>query len=104
MRRTVVAALIFLAGSYVVAAPAPFAQGRPERGPTAGQLLENRRAQIAFVRPGMTRKQVDDILGHPSAAFWSNKGGGFHSYHDLGISVTFTLEGVVKEVRRHATR
>jgi hypothetical protein len=104
MRRAVVSALILLAGSSVVAAPAPLVKGRAERGPSAAQLLEKRRASIAFVRPGMTEAQVTALLGHPSLEIETSKGGSFSFYDDLGITVTFTQEGAVREVQRHPRR
>ena len=95
--------LLLLAAAPAVGAPAPFPKvTRPDRGPSAAQLREKRRVLVAFVRPGMTKAQVSSLLGRSSLDFAFAKWGSGASYPELGITVTFTTEGVVREIQRHS--
>jgi hypothetical protein len=100
MRSAAVSALL-LAASSVVAAPAPSPKTvRPNREPSAAQVREKRRVAAAFLRPGMTREHVIELLGDPSITV----GCGNYSisiYPDLGVAVHLTREGRVQDVRRH---
>ena len=103
--RAVVLSVLLLVTSSVVGAPAPFAaQGRPDRRPRPDQVRERRRVSLAFVRPGMTRRQVIDLIGHPCSESGGTKFGWFMSYYDLRVTVRLALGGGVTEIQQHHER
>src|SRR4051812_18085865 len=104
MRTLTLSVLLPLAlSATTLAAPAPFAtQGRPDRTPHPDQVRERRRVSLAFVRPGMTRSQVIDLIGHPRSEMRGSKFGWFMIYYDLRVTVRLAMDGdVVEEIQRH---
>src|SRR5437763_94338 len=101
MPRAVVSALLLLAASSVFAAPAPFTKpDRPYWGPSKAQILDRRRVSAAFVHPGMTNDEVIAILGPHALISGGGKIGYWSRYYDIGVTVKFSMDGLVEWVER----